>query len=338
MSSYYGDLRLGDTIDIGFTTRQISGAPFTLAGSPVISAYPGNSTTQLTAGITLSVDFDSVTGLNNVRVVATTGNGYATATNYKLVITTGTVNSVSVVGEVIGSFSIENRVINRAKFDPDTGLQSLRSNTAQAGAASTITLDTGASSVDDFYNGGSILTTGGTGAGQFRIIVDYVGSTRVATVDAAWATNPDSTTTFAIFPASESAADIADAIWDEALAGHATAGTAGKALSDAGGGASAATIADAVWDEVLSGHTTAGTGGKVLADAATQASVNTIDDFLDTEMAAVLAAVDTEVAAIKAKTDSLTFTVANQLDANVQAVNDVTLQGVGTAGNKWRPV
>lgn len=38
---------------------------------------------------------------------------------------------------------------------------------------------------------------------------------------------------------------------------------------------------------------------------ATQASVNTIDDFLDTEMAAVLAAVDTEVAAIKAKTDNL---------------------------------
>ena len=36
---------------------------------------------------------------------------------------------------------------------------------------------------------------------------------------------------------------------------------------------------------------------------ATQASVNTIDDFVDTEVAAILAAVDTEVAAIKAKTD-----------------------------------
>lgn len=33
-----------------------------------------------------------------------------------------------------------------------------------------------------------------------------------------------------------SAATIADAVWDEALSGHATAGTAGKALSDAGGG------------------------------------------------------------------------------------------------------
>lgn len=106
---YHGDIRLGDTIDIKFTTRQISGAPSTLGSSPVISAYPANSTTQLTAGITLSVDFDSVTGLNNVRVVASGGNGYLTATNYTLVITTGTVNSVSVVGECIGSFSIENR-------------------------------------------------------------------------------------------------------------------------------------------------------------------------------------------------------------------------------------
>lgn len=106
---YHGDFRLGDTLDIKFTTRQVSGAPTTLAGSPVISAYPGNSTTELTAGITLSVDFDTRTGLNNVRVVASGGNGYATATNYTLVITTGTVNSVSVVGECIGSFSIENR-------------------------------------------------------------------------------------------------------------------------------------------------------------------------------------------------------------------------------------
>lgn len=107
--AYLGDLRLGDTLDFKFTTVQTTGAPFTLAGSPVISAYPGNSTTQLTAGITLSVDFDSVTGLNNVRVVASGGNGYATATNYEMVITTGTINSVSAVGYVVGTFSIENR-------------------------------------------------------------------------------------------------------------------------------------------------------------------------------------------------------------------------------------
>lgn len=110
--AYIGDFALGQTFDTKFTTRQISGAPSTLASSPVISAYVGNSTTEITAGITLSVDFDSRTGLNNVRVVATSGNGYATASDYQLVITTGTVNSVSVVGEVIAEFSIENRQSN----------------------------------------------------------------------------------------------------------------------------------------------------------------------------------------------------------------------------------
>ena len=67
--SYHGDIRLEDTIDIKFvTTAAATGAPTTLAGTPVISAYPGNSTTQLTGGITLTVDFDGVTGLHNIRI------------------------------------------------------------------------------------------------------------------------------------------------------------------------------------------------------------------------------------------------------------------------------
>ena len=106
--SSFGDIRLGDTIDVKFTTSQ-NGVPTTLAGTPVVSAYPANSLTQLTAGITLTVDFDSVTGLHNVRVVASGANGYLTATNYALVVTTGTVGGVSVVGYVIDAFSIENR-------------------------------------------------------------------------------------------------------------------------------------------------------------------------------------------------------------------------------------
>ena len=106
--SYLGDIRLGSTIDVKFTTRRL-GVPFTLAGSPAVSAYVNNSTTEITAGVTLTVDFDSIAGLNNVRVVASAGNGFAAGTNVALVITSGTVDSVSVVGEVVGSFSLENR-------------------------------------------------------------------------------------------------------------------------------------------------------------------------------------------------------------------------------------
>ncbi len=115
---YSGDIALGATIDIQFTTRSFTtGAPTTLSGSPAVSAYVDNGTTELTAGITLSVDFDSRTGLNNVRVVASGGNGFAAATNVSLVITAGTVGGVSVVGEVIGGFSIQNRVSNMTAID-----------------------------------------------------------------------------------------------------------------------------------------------------------------------------------------------------------------------------
>lgn len=70
--------------------------------------------------------------------------------------------------------------------------------TAQAGASTTITLKSASSAVDDYYNGLYITITGGTGAGQIRIIEDYVGSTKVATVDSAWTTAPNNTSTYSI--------------------------------------------------------------------------------------------------------------------------------------------
>ena len=107
--AYLGDFGIGKTFDTKFCTVDTTGAPTTLAGSPVVSAYVDNSLTQITAGITLTVDFDGVTGLNNVRVVATVANGYASGSNYHLVITTGTVGGTSVVGYPVGEFSLEAR-------------------------------------------------------------------------------------------------------------------------------------------------------------------------------------------------------------------------------------
>lgn len=163
--SYHGDIRLGDTIDIKFVTAAAAtGAPTTLAGTPVISAYPGNSTTQLTAGITLSVDFDGVTGLNNCRVVASSGNGYATATNYTLVITTGTVGGTSAVGYCIGAFSIENR----SALMPATAGRTIVVDAAGLADANAVKLGpTGAGTAQTARDiGASVLLSSGTGTGQ----------------------------------------------------------------------------------------------------------------------------------------------------------------------------
>jgi hypothetical protein len=43
------------------------------------------------------------------------------------------------------------------------------------------------------------------------------------------------------------------------------------------------------------------------------------------------------LAGIKAKTDSLTFTILGQLDANIQSVNDVAVTGDGQPGTEWGP-
>lgn len=277
---------------------------------------------------------------------------------------------------------------------------------AQAGAASSITLASTASAVNDVYVGAHVYLSTSTGSGQTRLITAYNGTTKVATVSPAWVTNPGANTVYKIIPVGRSiveslgvqakadiqaeatsalnaydpptnaemvtrtlaaadyataaaltvvddfldtevaailaavdtevaaikaktdlipaapaavgdiptAAFIADAVWDEATAGHTTAGTTGKALTDAGS-------AGDPWATVLPGAYGAGTAGKLVGD-----NIN-----------APIATVDTVVDAIKAKTDSLTFTVAGQVDANIQYVNDVQVNGTGATGNEWGP-
>lgn len=113
------------------------------------------------------------------------------------------------------------------------------SGTAQAGASTSITLPAGASAVTDFYKYQVVTLTGGTGAGQSRIVTAYNGTTKVATVDSAWATNPSATTTFVLRgmgsiagATAPTAAQVADAVWEEDLSTHDTAGVAGAALND----------------------------------------------------------------------------------------------------------
>jgi hypothetical protein len=95
--------------------------------------------------------------------------------------------------------------------------------------------------------------------------LDAAVSTRLATTGY---TAPDNAGIAAIKATTDtlSAASIADAVWDEAIAGHAGAGTTGAALS-AATAPTAAAVADAVWDEAISGHSSAGSAGSALAAA-----------------------------------------------------------------------
>ncbi len=88
-------------------------------------------------------------------------------------------------------------------------LSPIHTGTAQAGASTTITLASGASAVDDYYNGTYVNITNNTptnALGQCRRITDYTGSSRVATVEAAWGTNPSSSSTYEVLAAFANAA------------------------------------------------------------------------------------------------------------------------------------
>jgi hypothetical protein len=102
------DITLGDTFYHFFTTRAFAtGVPTQLAGSPVLSVLEENNVTPITAGVSVSVDRASVTGLNQATIVATGGNGYEAGKSYAIYVSTGTVGGVSVVGEVVGEFTIQ---------------------------------------------------------------------------------------------------------------------------------------------------------------------------------------------------------------------------------------
>ena len=109
-------------VDFDFTSR-INGLPTTLSGSPVVSVYKTNSTVESTTGVTLTVDFDARTGLNHVRIdLSSDLTFYAAGVDYAVVITTGTVGGTSVVGEVVGHFSILNRSALRPTIAGRTAL------------------------------------------------------------------------------------------------------------------------------------------------------------------------------------------------------------------------
>jgi hypothetical protein len=324
VSKYLGDIVAGATIRGAFNTRDTDGAPITLAGTPLLRVYKNLDDTEDDSGITLNVDDDGRSGFHRFEIdTSADGTFYAAGNDFMIVITQGTVDTVSVVGVVVATFSVENRndkadvrefggsagtfssgrpevntthaagtawgsgAITAASVAADAGgeiadavwdeamsghvtsgsfgqrLQGIRSGTAQAGAAGSITLDAGASAVNDFYDG-MVFITGGTGAGQSRAITDYVGATKVATVSPNWVTTPDATSVWVVLPAASlptpTAADIADAVWEEDLSDHSgTAGSTAEQLEAAG-------AAGDPWATALPGAYTSGQAGKIIGD------------------------------------------------------------------------
>ncbi len=185
---------VGSTVYFNFTTA-INGVPTDLAGSPAVSVYK-NSITQSTSGVTLTAPYDSTTGLAQIAIdTSTSASFYATDNIFSIVITTGTLGGVSMVGYVIGTFQL-------------TTSQTTVSATLNAVARGTVT--TGASTTSIPTSALAIAGAAATGvvASQFvGRVVSFDGNTTTAglrgaasTISASTASNTP-TFTVATLPA-----------------------------------------------------------------------------------------------------------------------------------------
>lgn len=188
---YFGDFLPGSTVYLPFSSANKLGGrvgPSNDFEAADFLIYKNGSATERssTAGVTITTNFDSKTG-QHMLAIDTSDNTDAGfyepgATFCVLAYPDETVDSET-VGKWIGAFSLGRR----DGASPIIGF-------AAAGAAGSITLPSTASATDDFYNGCFATLISGTGAGQSRIIIDYNGTTKVATVSPNWVTNPTSTT------------------------------------------------------------------------------------------------------------------------------------------------
>jgi hypothetical protein len=103
------------------------------------------------------------------------------------VLTSGTHNVASSAGKLL-------RLIN-----PNSDAIYSSTLPSQAGMTSTqVKLDAAASAITGQYSYDVISITGGTDAGDSRVLIAYDGPTRVGTLDRPWTVQPDATSTFDI--------------------------------------------------------------------------------------------------------------------------------------------
>lgn len=106
MAVYLGNFFLGSSIEYWFNTTDAPGALITFP-SAAVSVYESNNASEFTTGASISVDYDSMTGMH--KVIVDTSSGYSANKDYVVWLTAGTVDGVSQVNMVLFQFSIQNR-------------------------------------------------------------------------------------------------------------------------------------------------------------------------------------------------------------------------------------
>lgn len=386
---YYGDFAEDATVYIPINTFDsndpAASVTVTNLANTDVHIHKDGGTTQRNnaAGITMAIDYDSITG-NHLLTIDTSDNTVAdfwqAGHEYQVRVEGITVDS-GTINAWVGSFSIERAggalaliksatyglsalktlldttgikvasfannaitanainadAITNAKIADDAiAVENIKDAaiTASKIAGDAITADKIADNAfanEHFANGALTSTeiTSAAGCAVASIANDAITANAIANaaidantfaanaLDAVWST---AARTLTALDEDSTALDL-DATIEAILAASATIAALPTAAENA----------DAVWDEAIGDHSGAGATGKAVADILADTNELQADDT-----PTAVAAVKTVVDAVKVQTDKLTFTVANQVDANIQYINDTAVTGDGGA-TPWGP-
>ena len=360
MVPYYGDYAANATVYIPINTFDSNDPAASVTVTNLVNTdvhiHKDGGTTQRNnaAGITMTVDFDSITG-NHLLIIDTSDNTVAdfweAGHEYQVRIEGATVDG-GTINAWVGSFSIERAggalaLIKSATYGlsalktllDTTGIKvaSFADNAITANAinndaitaakiangaidAATFAADVDAEIATMVWNA---ATASYGGAGTYgQAVEDTLADTNeLQTNQGNWLTATGFST--------HSAADVADAVWDEVLhTAHEEAGSASVLLQGATA-PSAADVADAVWNETLADHLGAGSTGNALNAAGSAgdpwatalpgsygagtaglllgttipAAIDAIDNYVDTEIGALT----TELAKVPKSDSNVTW-------------------------------
>jgi hypothetical protein len=197
----YDSVRMGVTALPNAAAGANTGLP--VVGSQIPNANAGAIGGLATDAIASGTAQGAGTGNNQIQLAAGASATDAFYSRQKITITGGTgAGQTRFIIAYTGSTKMATVNRNWATNPDATSVYEISGESfsvlteglAQAGAATSITLQSTASAVDDFYKGLWLELVSGVGAGQCRLCTAYNGTTKVATVARAWATNPDSTT------------------------------------------------------------------------------------------------------------------------------------------------
>lgn len=120
------DYQLEDTIFLPFTTRAFATGIPTALVSGVVDIYENVTATPIVTAETLTVSLNGHAGFNVITVAAAAASGFEVGGSYTAILDAGTVDSVSVIGEVVAHFTIDASAAAQDLANGTDGLTALK--------------------------------------------------------------------------------------------------------------------------------------------------------------------------------------------------------------------